>query len=182
MTLFSAIGAEALAERTRRELVATGEKVRKRNPATHNELTPQEEQIARDARDGRSNAQIGAELFLSARTVKWHIRKVFMKLGSRLAQRPQGHLAFARRKRAHVGVGRLAMPARQKQQDDGRSGAARRRRRRTVEKPIRSTWASSSAAMNPIPATHVAAGSAGAPFAVSGHRELHTVQACERCS
>ena len=75
------MGAEAFAERARRELAATGKKVRKRDLATRNELTPQEEHIARLARDGRSNAEIGAELFLSVRTVEWHLRKVFMKLG-----------------------------------------------------------------------------------------------------
>jgi DNA-binding CsgD family transcriptional regulator len=80
---FSAIGAEAFAERARRELVATGEKVRKRDVATRDELTPQEEHIARLARDGRSNAEIGAELFLSVRTVEWHLRKVYMKLDVR---------------------------------------------------------------------------------------------------
>jgi DNA-binding CsgD family transcriptional regulator len=79
--LFSAMGAEAFAERARRELLATGEKVRKRDLSTRNELTPQEGHIARLARDGRSNAEIGAELFLSVRTVEWHLRKVFMKLG-----------------------------------------------------------------------------------------------------
>jgi DNA-binding CsgD family transcriptional regulator len=79
--VFSAMGAQGFAERTRRELVATGEKVRKRDLATRDELTPQEQHIARLARDGRSNAEIGAELFLSVRTVEWHLRKVFMKLG-----------------------------------------------------------------------------------------------------
>ena len=81
--MFSAMGAEAFAERTRRELLATGEKVRKRAPdaETRNALTPQEEHVARLARDGRTNAEIGAELFLSVRTVEWHLRKVFMKLG-----------------------------------------------------------------------------------------------------
>jgi len=80
---FSATGAEAFAERARRELVATGEKVRKRNldPASRDELTLQEAHIARLARDGRTNAEIGAQLFLSIRTVEWHLRKVFMKLG-----------------------------------------------------------------------------------------------------
>jgi DNA-binding CsgD family transcriptional regulator len=81
--MFSAIGAEAFAERARRERVATGEKVRKRDVTTANELTPQEEHVARLARDGRSNAEIGAELFLSVRTVEWHLRKVFIKLGVR---------------------------------------------------------------------------------------------------
>ena len=61
--------------------MATGEKVRKRQIDTQNELTPQEEHIARLARNGRSNAEIGRELFLSVRTVEWHLRKVFSKLG-----------------------------------------------------------------------------------------------------
>jgi DNA-binding CsgD family transcriptional regulator/tetratricopeptide (TPR) repeat protein len=81
--MFSAMGAEAFAERARRERVATGEKVRKRDVTTLNELTPQEEHIARLARDGRSNAEIGAEMFLSVRTVEWHLRKVFIKLDVR---------------------------------------------------------------------------------------------------
>ena len=72
---------EAFAERTGRELLATGEKVRKRSPDTRDELTPQEEQIARLARDGLSNPEIGAQLFVSARTVEWHLRNVFSKLG-----------------------------------------------------------------------------------------------------
>jgi DNA-binding CsgD family transcriptional regulator len=78
---FSEMGAEPFAERARRELVATGERVRKRSADTVNDLTPQEEHIARLARDGRTNAEIAAELFLSTRTVEWHLRKVFMKLG-----------------------------------------------------------------------------------------------------
>jgi DNA-binding CsgD family transcriptional regulator len=78
---FVNIGAEAFAERARRELVATGERVRKRDVGTRNDLTPQEEHIARLARDGRTNPEIGAELFLSTRTVEWHLRKVFTKLG-----------------------------------------------------------------------------------------------------
>jgi DNA-binding NarL/FixJ family response regulator len=72
---------EAFAERAGRELVATGEKVRKRSPETREELTAQEEQIARLARDGPSNPEIGAQLFVSVRTVEWHLRKVFTKLG-----------------------------------------------------------------------------------------------------
>jgi DNA-binding CsgD family transcriptional regulator len=78
---FVAMGADAFAERARRELVATGEKVRKRDVDTRFELTPQEEHIARLARDGHTNLEIGAELFISARTVEWHLRKVFTKLG-----------------------------------------------------------------------------------------------------
>jgi ATP/maltotriose-dependent transcriptional regulator MalT len=79
--LFTAIGMEAFAERTGRELLATGEKVRKRSPDTRDQLTPQEDQIARLARDGLSNPEIGAQLFVSARTVEWHLRNVFFKLG-----------------------------------------------------------------------------------------------------
>jgi DNA-binding CsgD family transcriptional regulator len=75
------MGAAGFAERARRELLATGEKVRKRGDDTRDELTPQEEHIARLARDGRTNSEIGAELFISARTVEWHLRKVFSKLG-----------------------------------------------------------------------------------------------------
>jgi DNA-binding CsgD family transcriptional regulator len=62
-------------------LLATGEKVRKRSPEIREELTPQEEQIARLARDGLSNPESGAQLFLSARTVEWHLSKVFTKFG-----------------------------------------------------------------------------------------------------
>jgi DNA-binding CsgD family transcriptional regulator len=77
---FSRIGAKAFAERARGELLATGETVRKRRDDTRDELTPQEKQIARLARDGMSNPDIGARLFLSPRTVEWHLRKVFTKL------------------------------------------------------------------------------------------------------
>jgi DNA-binding CsgD family transcriptional regulator len=79
--LFAAMGMEAFAERARRELNATGERVRKRRDQPRDRLTPQEEQIARLARDGLSNPEISAQLFISARTVEWHLRKVFMKLG-----------------------------------------------------------------------------------------------------
>ena len=79
--LFVGIGMEAFAERARRELLATGEKVRKRTVETRDELTAQEQQIAALARDGLSNPEIGARLFISPRTVEWHLRKVFDKLG-----------------------------------------------------------------------------------------------------
>jgi DNA-binding CsgD family transcriptional regulator len=78
---FASMGAEGFAERARRELMATGEKLRKRRDETRDELTPQEEQIARLARDGLTNPEIAAELFLSTRTIEWHLHKVFAKLG-----------------------------------------------------------------------------------------------------
>jgi DNA-binding CsgD family transcriptional regulator len=81
--LFVAIGMEAFAERARKELQATGENVRRRTVETRDELTAQERQIARLARDGLSNPEIGARLFLSPRTVEWHLRNVFTKLGIR---------------------------------------------------------------------------------------------------
>ena len=78
---FASMGAEGFADRARRELLATGERVRKRRDDTRDDLTPQEERIARLALDGRTNPQIGEELYLSPRTVEWHLHKVFMKLG-----------------------------------------------------------------------------------------------------
>jgi ATP/maltotriose-dependent transcriptional regulator MalT len=79
--MLHAIGMEAFSERARRELVATGERARKRTADTRGDLTAQEAQIAQLAREGYSNPQIGAQLFLSSRTVEWHLRKVFTKLG-----------------------------------------------------------------------------------------------------
>lgn len=80
--MLDAIGMEAFAERARRELRATGETARKRTAAVSGEqLTAQETQIARLARDGLSNPEIGARLFISARTVQYHLRKVFAKAG-----------------------------------------------------------------------------------------------------
>ena len=90
--LLATIGMEAFAERARRELVATGEKVRRRSEEMRNELTPQEEQIARLARDGLSNPEIGEQLFISARTVEWHLRNVFTKLA--IASRRQLRIVF----------------------------------------------------------------------------------------
>ena len=78
--MFSRIGAEAFAERARRELLATGETVRKRTVETLDELTTQEAQVARLALDGHTNSEIGAQLFISPRTVEYHLHKVFSKL------------------------------------------------------------------------------------------------------
>jgi DNA-binding CsgD family transcriptional regulator len=78
---FSSMGAAGFADRAQRELRATGEKVRKRQADAGDELTPQQLQVARLARDGRTNSEIAAQLFLSPRTVEWHLRQVFGKLG-----------------------------------------------------------------------------------------------------
>jgi DNA-binding CsgD family transcriptional regulator len=79
--MFTAMGAEAFAARTGRELLATGETARKRTAETRDELTAQETQVAQSARDGLSNAEIGARLFISPKTVEYHLHKVFTKLG-----------------------------------------------------------------------------------------------------
>jgi DNA-binding CsgD family transcriptional regulator len=92
--LLAAIGMEAFAERARRELLATGETVRKRNSESVTTLTAQEAQIARLARDGRTNPEIGAQLFLSSRTVEWHLRNIYTKLG--IGSRRELHAALAR--------------------------------------------------------------------------------------
>ena len=74
------MGIEAFAERARNELLATGETVRKRTVDSFAELTSQEDHIARLAADEHTNAEIGSQLFISPRTVEWHLRKVFTKL------------------------------------------------------------------------------------------------------
>ncbi len=79
--MLDAMGIAGFAERARKELAATGETVRKRTVETVTELTAQEEQIARLARNGRSNAEISTQLFISPRTVEWHLGKIFAKLG-----------------------------------------------------------------------------------------------------
>jgi DNA-binding CsgD family transcriptional regulator/tetratricopeptide (TPR) repeat protein len=76
----TSMGAEAFAERARRELLATGETARKRTDDTRTDLTPQEEEIAQLASDGQTNTEIAAQLFIGRRTVEWHLRKVFAKL------------------------------------------------------------------------------------------------------
>ena len=78
---YTEMGMEAFAERARRELVATGETVRKRTAETLDDLTPQELEIAQRAAGGQTNPEIGGQLFLSPRTVEWHLHKVFGKLG-----------------------------------------------------------------------------------------------------
>ena len=80
--MLSGMGADAFAERARRELRGLGETVRRRTAETVSALTPQEAHIARLAVGGSTNSEIGAQLFLSARTVEWHLRKVYAKLGA----------------------------------------------------------------------------------------------------
>ena len=96
---FRSHGAAAFAERARRELLATGETARRRTDDARAELTPQEAQIARLAREGFSNPEIGAQLFISPRTVQYHLRKVFQKLGissrNQLGRVPSGLLGTA---------------------------------------------------------------------------------------
>jgi DNA-binding CsgD family transcriptional regulator len=79
--MLAAMGMDAFAERAQRELAATGERARKRSAETITTLTAQEAYIAQLARDGLTNPEIGTRLFLSARTVEWHLRKIFTKLG-----------------------------------------------------------------------------------------------------
>ena len=75
------MGVLGFAERARRELAATGETVRKRTVETQSQLTAQEAHIARLAAEGLTNPEIAAALYISPRTVEWHLRKVFVKLG-----------------------------------------------------------------------------------------------------
>ena len=79
--MLDGLGMAAFAERAGRELQATGETVRKRAAQAGPALTEQEAYIARLARDGATNPEIGTQLFLSARTIEWHLRKIFAKLG-----------------------------------------------------------------------------------------------------
>jgi DNA-binding NarL/FixJ family response regulator len=79
--LMSTLGMAAFAERARRELLALGDRTRPRPKPAADVLTGQEALIARLAADGRTNPEIAAQLFISARTVEWHLHKVYMKLG-----------------------------------------------------------------------------------------------------
>jgi DNA-binding CsgD family transcriptional regulator len=94
--MLTGIGAEGFAERARHELLATGETARSRSDDARDVLTPQEAHIARLARDGLSNPEIGAQLFISPRTVQYHLRKVFLKLDitsrNQLSRVPAGDL------------------------------------------------------------------------------------------
>ncbi|GIJ54391.1 helix-turn-helix transcriptional regulator [Virgisporangium aurantiacum] len=100
--MLTAMGIEAFAERARRELQATGETVRKRNVATVTELTAQEAQIARMVRAGLSNPEISTQLYLSPRTVEWHLHKVFNKLEIRSRRQLRGTLPLAARRALSV--------------------------------------------------------------------------------
>ena len=100
--MFVEMGIHGFAERARRELLATGETVRKRSVDSFDELTPQEAHIARLAADGCTNTEIGAQLFISPRTVEWHLRKVFTKVG--VTSRRELRDALPR----HAGAGRHA--------------------------------------------------------------------------
>ena len=95
--MLTVMGIEGFAERARRELLATGETVRKRTADTITDLTAQEAHIARLARDGLSNPEISTQLFISPRTVEWHLRKVFNKLGISSRRQLRGSLPAAER-------------------------------------------------------------------------------------
>ena len=91
--MLAAIGMEAFAERAERELIAVGERMRKRSVTAVTTLTAQEAYIAQLARDGLTNPEIGTRLFLSARTIEWHLRKIFTKLD--IGSRRELHAALA---------------------------------------------------------------------------------------
>jgi DNA-binding CsgD family transcriptional regulator len=88
--MFSRMGAEGFAERARRELLVTGEQAHKRTMSSGESLTAQEAQIAQLAGTGLTNQEIGAQLFISAHTVEWHLRKVFAKLGIKSRRQLRG--------------------------------------------------------------------------------------------
>jgi DNA-binding NarL/FixJ family response regulator len=90
--MFVEMGMEAFAQRARRERRANGDTVHKRRTGSHDELTPQEAQIAQLARAGLTNPEIGGQLFLSRRTVEWHLKKIFTKLA--ISSRQELHNAL----------------------------------------------------------------------------------------
>jgi DNA-binding CsgD family transcriptional regulator len=98
--MFGRFGAEAFAERARRELQATGEMVRKRTVDTRDVLTTQEAQVAGLAADGKTNPEIGAQLFISPRTAEYHLHKVFSKLNISSRRQLRGRLARLQRRTA----------------------------------------------------------------------------------
>jgi DNA-binding CsgD family transcriptional regulator len=101
--MLAAMSVEGFAERARRELQATGETVRRRTVLTTViELTPQEAQIARLVREGLSNPEISTRLFISSRTVEWHIRKVFTKLEITSRRQLRGPLPVAIRRALQI--------------------------------------------------------------------------------
>jgi DNA-binding CsgD family transcriptional regulator len=91
--MFTRMGAEGFAERARRELLVTGQKVSKRSTTPVGELTAQEAQIAKLAGEGLTNPEIAAQLFISTHTVEWHLRKVFAKLGIKSRRQLRGNAA-----------------------------------------------------------------------------------------
>jgi DNA-binding CsgD family transcriptional regulator len=86
------MGAQSLAGRAERELLATGEHARKRTVDTMGQLTPQETQISRLVAEGHTNREIAAQLFISPSTVEYHLRKVFRKLGVKSRTQLARHL------------------------------------------------------------------------------------------
>ena len=135
--MLAAIGMEAFAERARRELLVTGETARKRTVETAEELTAQESQIAQYARDGLSNQEIGTLLFISPRTVEWHLHNVFTKLGIRsrvscatsLAA-PRCHVVIESARRGSFHSGRMKWQCTQRGTSRGSPGARARPPRR----------------------------------------------------
>jgi Bacterial regulatory proteins, luxR family len=105
--MFAAMGADGFAERAERELLATGERARKRTPDTRGQLTTQEMQIALLARDGLSNSEIGTRLFLSPRTVEYHLHKCSASSQSR---RGRNSTWFSLTQTKTPGAGRLGSP------------------------------------------------------------------------
>ena len=101
---FTSMGTEAFARRAERELLATGERARKRTVDTLDQLTPQETQIARLAAEGHTNREIAARLFISASTVEYHLRKAFRKLDVKSRVQLEDRLSVFRRVSDMIGA------------------------------------------------------------------------------